>query len=66
MKAYSYIIPGRFGQLVRARMEGCDCDEILSLISVGKINTTPLITHRIPLNCKLRNFSKAESLNLLL
>ncbi len=31
-------------------VDGCDCDEILSLISEGKIDTTPLITHRIPLS----------------
>ncbi len=27
-------------------VDGCDCEEILSLIAQGKINTTPLITHR--------------------
>ncbi len=31
-------------------VDGCDCDEILGLISEGKIDTTPLITHRIPLS----------------
>ncbi len=31
-------------------VDGCDCDEILELISAGKIDTTPLITHRIPLS----------------
>lgn len=31
-------------------VDGCDCDEILRLISEGKIDTTPLITHRIPLS----------------
>ena len=30
--------------------DGCDCDEILRLISEVKIDTTPLITHRIPLS----------------
>lgn len=29
---------------------GCDCTEILKLIEVGKIDTTPLITHRFPLS----------------
>ena len=30
-------------------VDGCDCDEILSLIGQGKIDTTPLITHRFRL-----------------
>ena len=31
-------------------VDGCDCGEILSLIEQGKIDTTPLITHRCPLS----------------
>lgn len=31
-------------------VDGCDCGEILSLIQQGKIDTTPLITHRFPLS----------------
>lgn len=31
-------------------VDGCDCKEILSLIEKGEIDTTPLITHRMPLS----------------
>lgn len=30
-------------------VDGCDCEEILSLIAQGKIDTTPMITHTYPL-----------------
>ncbi|GFI53274.1 MULTISPECIES: alcohol dehydrogenase [Duncaniella] len=31
-------------------VDGCKCDKILRLIAEGKIDTTPLITHRYPLS----------------
>lgn len=31
-------------------VDGCDCEAILRLIEQGKIDTTPLITHRFPLS----------------
>ena len=31
-------------------VDGCDCAEILSLIEQGKLDTTPLITHRFALS----------------
>ena len=31
-------------------VDGCDCEEVLRLIEQGKIDTTPLITNRFPLD----------------
>ena len=31
-------------------VDGCDCEEILSLIEQGKIDTTPCITHNYSLS----------------
>lgn len=42
-------------------VDGCDCAEILSLIEEGKIDTTPLITHRFPLSRIEEAYSLFES-----
>ena len=39
-------------------VDGCDCAEILELIKEGKIDTTPLITHKY----KLSDIEKAYEL----
>ena len=46
-------LPNMYGKNLTFKtggVDGCDCAEILSLIEQGKIDTTPLITHRFPLS----------------
>lgn len=48
-KAQTLPLPDMYGKNLTFKtggVDGCDCDEILSLIEKGKIDTTALITHR--------------------
>lgn len=57
-KAQSLPLPDMYGKNLTFKfggVDGCDCKEILSLIEQGKIDTTPLITHRY----KLANIEEA-------
>ena len=51
-EAQSLPLPEMYGKNLTFKIggvDGCDCAEILSLIEAGKIDTTPLITHRYKL-----------------
>ncbi len=51
-EAQSLPLPDMYGKNLTFKtggVDGCDCDEILDLIRCGKIDTTPLITHKFPL-----------------
>ena len=51
-EAQSLPLPDMYGKNLTFKtggVDGCDCAEILSLIEQGKIDTTPLITHRYKL-----------------
>lgn len=48
-EAQTLPLPDMYGKNLTFKtggVDGCDCDELLSLIVQGKIDTTPLITHR--------------------
>lgn len=51
-KPQSIPLPDMYGKNLVFKtggVDGCDCDEILSLIEQGKIDATPMITHRFDL-----------------
>lgn len=46
-------LPNMYGKNLTFKtggVDGCDCEEILGLITQGKLDTTPLITHRFDLH----------------
>ena len=52
-EAQTLPLPDMYGKNLTFKtggVDGCDCAEILRLIEQGKIDTTPLITHRFPLS----------------
>ena len=52
-EAQTLPLPEMYGKnltLKTGGVDGCDCEKILRLIEQGKIDTTPLITHRFPLS----------------
>ena len=52
-EAQSLPLPEMYGKNLTFKtggVDGCDCAEILSLIEEGKLDTTPLITHRFRLS----------------
>lgn len=52
-EAQTLPLPDMYGKNLTFKtggVDGCDCEEVLCLIEQGKIDTTPLITHRFPLS----------------
>ena len=52
-EAQTLPLPDMYGKNLTFKtggVDGCDCEEVLRLIEQGKIDTTPLITHRYPLS----------------
>lgn len=52
-EAQTLPLPDMYGKNLTFKtggVDGCDCEEVLRLIEQGKIDTTPLITHRFPLS----------------
>lgn len=63
-EAQTLPLPDMYGKNLTFKtggVDGCDCDEVLQLIEEGKIDTTPLITHRFPLSRIAEAYSLFEN-----
>lgn len=63
-KAQTLPLPDMYGKNLTFKtggVDGCDCEEVLQLIEEGKIDTTPLITHRFPLSRIAEAYSLFEN-----
>lgn len=63
-EAQTLPLPDMYGKNLTFKtggVDGCDCEEVLQLIEKGKIDTTPLITHRFPLSRIAEAYSLFEN-----
>lgn len=63
-EAQTLPLPDMYGKNLTFKtggVDGCDCEEVLQLIEEGKIDTTPLITHRFPLSRIAEAYSLFEN-----
>lgn len=63
-EAQTLPLPDMYGKNLTFKtggVDGCDCEEVLQLIEEGKIDTTPLITHRFPLSRIAKAYSLFEN-----
>ena len=63
-EAQTLPLPDMYGKNLTFKtggVDGCDCEEVLKLIKEGKIDTTPLITHRFPLSRIAEAYSLFEN-----